>query len=137
MNPPPVASFPLPQAALPAVDGERLRELLDPPRLEESLALLRDLFETFRTEATPQIKTLALAWPAGDALAARQAAHFLAGSAANLGLVRLADWLRELEVLARAGQFPAGPDLTALFDATTRETGVAFALILAELQPSS
>jgi HPt (histidine-containing phosphotransfer) domain-containing protein len=83
----------------PELDGAALE------RLRESLGdeLLADLVSTFLEDAPVQLAALRDALAAGDAEAARRAAHTLKSNGATFGAERFAETCRSLEEMAKAG----------------------------------
>jgi len=128
-----VPAMPGLDAALPPVDGVRLKELAQMAGPAESQALLRELLEMYRAEAIPHLARLTAAWKAGEAVLARSEAHYLAGSSANLGLTQLAGVWRELEALARDGHLPVWADLDGVLEKWMGEACRAFEKAVAEL----
>ncbi len=59
--------------------------------------LLREIVGLFDADNLPQFNALEAACREGDAAAVARIAHYIAGSSANLGLVRLAAFCREVE----------------------------------------
>ena len=94
------ASVPEPDDALDRRVLEPYREL-DP---EGGWGFVRRLLEVYLDSSAPLIVTLAEALPAGDAGAARQAAHALKSSSANIGGRTASEHFRALEALVKAGQ---------------------------------
>jgi HPt (histidine-containing phosphotransfer) domain-containing protein len=70
----------------------------------------------YLAESTARIVTLKDAVTRGDALALRQAAHSLKGSAGTVGANRMADLCGELETLARGTTLDGSPALVAALD---------------------
>lgn len=68
---------------------------------------LRDLVDTFRDECGPRIDAIISTATAGDNSALRRHIHFIAGSAANTGMLRLATLCRRVEVQIDEGSFAA------------------------------
>lgn len=81
----------------PVMDREQIDMLLmgDEDDVESSLA--RELFELFVTESAEKLDALPEVCAQGDALKLRNIVHFIAGSAGNLGLARLAAFYRAIE----------------------------------------
>ncbi len=85
--------------------GEEGRVVLDPERLsllrglgpDDGRGLLGTVAEAFTTSTPVLLTTIRTATDGRDAAALRRAAHELAGSAANLGAVRVADLARRIE----------------------------------------
>ena len=89
-----------PSRPVPLVDGEALADL------RESLGEegFSSVFVHFRGSIDGRLKELRAAAGSGDRVAVAQAAHSLRGAAGNLGLLRLAACLEQLESLAAAGE---------------------------------
>lgn len=80
--------------------------------------LIQELIGLLKEDAPPRIEALRAALAAGDAGGVLQEAHQLKGALGNLGLVRIADLARTVEVLAREGMLAsAGPAADALPEA--------------------
>ena len=124
-------------ATLPIVDRARLSELGQMAAPAESRALLQELLAIYRNEVASHLAELAAAWQAGDALRARNEAHYLAGSSANLGLARLAAELHELETLARDGRMPAFMNFAATLKGRIEEACEAYEKAVADLTGAS
>ncbi len=76
----------LPTPEVPSVDPtvlEAMREMLDDDEV------VVDIVETFLQETPPHLRVLEQAASAGDAVAARAAAHLVKGGALTLGALRL------------------------------------------------
>lgn len=65
---------------------------------------LRRLFEVFLTEEPRRVDALEAATTKGDMEMVRYLAHSLKGAAATLGMERVRDACRELEMAAKAGE---------------------------------
>ena len=94
-------------AAVPEPDDALDRRVLEPYREldpEGGWGFVRRLLEVYLDSSAPLIVTLAEALPAGDAGAARQAAHALKSSSANIGGRTASEHFRALEALVKAGQ---------------------------------
>ncbi|MEH3078638.1 MAG: response regulator [Quadrisphaera sp.] len=89
-------------AAVAETLRERLAEMGDLDDPAERVLFSR-LLRSFATQAPVTADELTAAVGCGDAEAAQALAHRLAGSAANLGAVHLADLLREVEAVAERG----------------------------------
>ena len=107
---------PSPAAAAPATPatpeaGATLdRQVLEPYREldpQGGWELVRRLLEVYLDSSAPLMDKLEEAIPAGDAEAARQAAHALKSSSANVGGRGASEHFRALEALAKAGQLDA------------------------------
>ena len=97
-------------AAVPEPDDALDRRVLEPYREldpEGGWGFVRRLLEVYLDSSAPLIVTLAEALPAGDAGAARQAAHALKSSSANIGANRLAEQVETLASLGKAGRHEA------------------------------
>ena len=81
----------------PVLDREQIDTLLMADDDAESKALLRQLYDLFREEGEEKLEGLDAACSANDLAALRKIVHFVAGSAGNLGLVRLSRFYRGVE----------------------------------------
>lgn len=79
-------------ADTPILDGEQI-EMLQAAGED----LLDELIDTFTTECEPRLGMLDMACQAKDTEEIRSHTHFIAGSAANIGLLRLATLCRNIE----------------------------------------
>jgi CheY-like chemotaxis protein/HPt (histidine-containing phosphotransfer) domain-containing protein/Na+-transporting methylmalonyl-CoA/oxaloacetate decarboxylase gamma subunit len=89
-------------------------------------SLARRLLAVYLESSTALIHKLETAIPAGDASAAREAAHALKSSSANIGGLAAAEHFRGLEALAKAGQL----DQAAL---SIGEARAAYAALVADV----
>ena len=83
------------------------RQLLEPYRKldpDGGWGLTRRLLQVYLDSSPPLTHKLEQAIPAGDAGAAREAAHALKSSSANIGGQRAAEHFRALEALAKDGR---------------------------------
>ncbi len=83
-----------------SIDLKRIHELLE----DGGADLIPELIAIFLSETPPKIARLEQAAAAGDARAAREAAHSLRSSALNIGAERLATLAGELERLGESGK---------------------------------
>ena len=83
--------------SLPTIDREQLEMLLMADEGEDSTALVREIYELFRQESDEKLRQLDTICAVGDLIALRNVVHFVAGSAGNLGMVRLGAFLRATE----------------------------------------
>lgn len=79
------------------MDREQIDMLLMVDDGEDSHALIKELFQLFSGESEEKLKGLSAACAANDLLGVRKIVHFVAGSAGNLGLPRLAGFYRAVE----------------------------------------
>lgn len=97
MNSTPDSPTPPKHAAdLPSLDAERmdmLRELC----LDAGQDLLRDMLDSWESEAAKHLAKAERAMAEADPEALKVAAHALKGSCGNMGIVRLAELGRQLE----------------------------------------
>ncbi|MFQ5399845.1 MAG: histidine kinase N-terminal 7TM domain-containing protein [Anaerolineae bacterium] len=96
-------------AGLALINQVALTELLG----EEADDVLQDLLPIFFEDANPLMAALRLAAAEGNATNARQAAHTLRGSSANLGMTSLSAKCQEIETLATQGSLQRIPELVA------------------------
>jgi CheY-like chemotaxis protein len=93
----------------------RLAEISDGEPSGPERDLLARLLASFTAQTPAGIDHLAELITAGDVTGVRNQAHALNGSAANMGVTRLAQLLAEVETNARAGRLPQSPDtMTAI-----------------------
>lgn len=106
------------------------------PLFEESLltdcfaddaAAVRELLELFVVEAAATVAQLASAVAARDVNAVRRLAHGLAGSAATIGALQLADASKRLDESARADRLARGKELQAELQRSFESTRAALA----------
>ena len=83
--------------SLPTIDREQLEMLLMADEGEDATGLVREIYELFRKESDEKLAKLDAICAANDLLGLRNAVHFVAGSAGNLGMVRLNAFLRAIE----------------------------------------
>jgi HPt (histidine-containing phosphotransfer) domain-containing protein len=93
-----------PDASVEVVDQEQL-ELLTMAAEEAGPEFWEDIIGTFESEIGPRFGLIEQACASGDATNLRKSIHFIAGSAANLGLSRLSALCRNIENAIDAGRF--------------------------------
>lgn len=81
----------------PVMDREQIDMLIMGGEGDADTSLARELFELFANESASKLDDLAEICASGDLLQLRNAVHFVAGSAGNLGLARLAGFYRGIE----------------------------------------
>lgn len=81
----------------PVMDREQIDMLIMSDEGDADTSLARELFELFANESASKLDNLAEICASGDLLQLRNAVHFVAGSAGNLGLARLAAFYRGIE----------------------------------------
>lgn len=81
----------------PIMDREQIDMLIMGDEGDTDTALARELFELFANESASKLDNLAEVCARGDLLQLRSIVHFIAGSAGNLGLARLAAFYRAIE----------------------------------------
>ena len=90
-------------------------------------AAVQELLELFVVEAAATVAQLASAVAARDVEAVRRLAHGLAGSAATIGALQLADASERLDESARAGRLARGKELQAELQRSFESTRAALA----------
>ncbi len=90
-------------SGLPVMERERIDSMLVSDSEEEAHSLVAELYALFKEESDAKIEQLGLACRENDVSAVRGIVHFIAGSAGNLGLVRLANYYRTIERAIDAG----------------------------------
>lgn len=86
--------------------------------------LIADLLETFEAECAPRLDRIAECCAARDLAGLRENIHFVAGSGANLGLMRFAELCRCIELQIKEGRFRAF-DLTPQYVSNEYAHGLA------------
>lgn len=97
-----------PEAEQPALD----RSVLDSLRQlagAKAQTLLTQIINQYLEDSPPRLQAIAQALEARDTEALRKAAHGLRSSSANLGAVIVADYCKNIETMARAGEIPDNP----------------------------
>ncbi|MGE9292974.1 MAG: Hpt domain-containing protein [Puniceicoccales bacterium] len=89
--------------SLPILDQEQVELLVE--AADGDMDFLRDIVDTFNTEAVPKLKEIETCAATRDADELRKAIHFMAGSAANTGLLRLSELCRRIETQVDEGVF--------------------------------
>ena len=72
--------------------------------------MLTKIINQYLEDAPGKVLAIAEAFKARDTEALRKASHSLRSSSANLGAVSLADYCKNLENMARAGEIPENPE---------------------------
>jgi len=85
------------EPGLPVMDREQIDMLLMVDDGEDPTALVRELFHLFVAESEEKLAGVSEVCAANDLPELRKIVHFVAGSAGNLGLVRLCRFYREIE----------------------------------------
>ena len=91
---------------LPIIDSEQAQMLLSVPG-ETSDSLLKELITLFVNENEPRLGDVARCCSEKDEEQLRQEVHFLGGSAANLGIQRMATLCKQSEVAIMRQEFDA------------------------------
>lgn len=86
------------------MDREQIEMLLMSDGEDEPTDLIRDLFELFETESREKLHELEKVCMANAVLDLRKIIHFVAGSAGNLGMARLAVFYRAIEQAIDLGE---------------------------------
>lgn len=79
------------------MDREQIDMLIMGDEGDEDTTLARELFDLFANESAAKLEALPEVCAQGDVLQLRNIVHFIAGSAGNLGLARLASLYRGIE----------------------------------------
>lgn len=85
------------EANCPIMDREQIDMLIMGDEGDADTSLACELFELFSNEGAAKLDMLGDACARGDLLQLRNIVHFIAGSAGNLGLARLAAFYRAIE----------------------------------------
>lgn len=100
------------EPGLEILDQEQIDLLLE--ACESDPAFMREVVDTFRSESEPKLKEIERQAASRDAIELRRAIHFVAGSAANTGLLRLSELCRRIETQIDEGVFSAYGPVPAL-----------------------
>ncbi|PXA02888.1 hypothetical protein DDZ13_14835 [Coraliomargarita sinensis] len=84
-------------SSVPVMDREQIDMLLMAEDGDESTALARELFHLYESESREKLAALDQICRDRDGDALRRVVHFIAGSAGNLGLMRLSAFYRGIE----------------------------------------
>lgn len=101
--------------SLPALDEAQIDLLLE-AAADIGSEFFDDLIDTFKEEAEPRITALKEREGPPEPAIIRRDAHFIAGSASNIGLFRLAHICRRIEQLCDAGSLPHAVETGALIE---------------------
>lgn len=82
---------------LPVMDREQIDMLLMGDEEDTDTSLARELFLLFAAESAAKLEALPEVCARGDVQALSNMVHFVAGSAGNLGLARMAAFYRGIE----------------------------------------
>jgi len=94
----------IPPADTPVTDAEQV-ELLSMAAADVGAEFWQDLIHTYETEVAPRFCEVRSAAQEKDALGMRRIIHFVAGSSANMGLLRMAVLCRNIEREIDQGTF--------------------------------
>lgn len=108
---------------LSLIDEEQV-EMLASVEEEAGDSLLKELIETFVSDNEPRFDQLTESCAKRDLAALRQHTHFMCGSTANLGILRVSQLCRQVEKAILDGQFDAFDAFPAQLVAEYR-TGMA------------
>jgi HPt (histidine-containing phosphotransfer) domain-containing protein len=97
----------------PIMDREQIDMLLMSDDGDPQTSLARELFHLFVNESSAKLEPLPEVCATGDLLQLRNMVHFVAGSAGNLGLARLAAFYRAIERAIDQGRLTDISDVEA------------------------
>lgn len=83
--------------SVPVMDREQIDMLLMSDDEEDSQSLASELFTLYKTESVEKLALLDQICRDRDSVALKRVVHFIAGSAGNLGLMRLDAFYRGIE----------------------------------------
>jgi HPt (histidine-containing phosphotransfer) domain-containing protein len=89
------------EADIPIVDERVLNEVME--TTGDDIGFVRELVETYLSDAPAQLEAMTAAVEADDADALVRPAHTLKSSSATVGAMRLSSVARELEMAGRMG----------------------------------
>jgi HPt (histidine-containing phosphotransfer) domain-containing protein len=81
----------------PAIDQEQIDMFVMDENDEDGRAMVLEVFELFLRESGQRLPELRACCATDDRAGVRKILHFIAGSAANIGLLRLATYFRAVE----------------------------------------
>lgn len=94
---------------LPVVDVDQVSFLVPTSADEDNM--LADLLGIFASESEPRLKQIRLSCETRDNEALKKLVHFIAGSSANLGALRLSTLCRQVEASLNEGVFSGYAEL--------------------------
>lgn len=100
--------------SLPVVDEDQVSLLL--PRPGEDDSMLQELLGIFEAESEPRLKQIKISCESQDAESLGKLVHFIAGSSANLGALRLSTLCRQVETALGRNEFFGYDALPGLLD---------------------
>lgn len=101
---------------LTPLDEDQVNMLLSADE-DNSTAFLQDLIHIFMQDNQPRLQALAEACAKQDLEALRQHAHFIAGSTANLGILRVSQLCHQVEHAIVENQFTEFDNLPDILNA--------------------
>jgi len=104
MNKPPLIENVHYNTSEPIMDSEQIDMLLMAEDGDEASSLASELFVLYYNESMEKLKSLPGICEKRDAEALQRLVHFIAGSAGNLGLMRLSAFYRGIEQAIDAGE---------------------------------
>lgn len=107
------------EANLPVVDDEQVSLLTSDASEGENM--LQDLLELFAAESEPRLELIKAACASQDSESLRRLVHFIAGSAANLGALRLSILCRQVEAALARNDFYGYSELPELLEGEYQE----------------
>jgi len=115
----------------PVMDREQIDMLIMSDAGDADTSLAKELFELFASESSGKLDGLAEICASGDLRAFRDVIHFVAGSAGNLGLARLAAFYRGIECAVDEGCLK---DITGVEDVVRGEFEIALEAFKADFE---
>lgn len=115
----------------PPIELPHLMPVLEALPNEEASEFLDDLFVTFNAQIEPRLPELNRAVEQHQPEPLRKVVHFIAGSASNMGMTRLAALCRNTEQAIKANAFDEYETFARQFDAELAQGRKAFEKLLA------
>ena len=106
-------------ANLPVVDQGQVSLLAPGPGEEDNM--LQDLLGLFATESEPRLRQIKMSCESKDAESLGKLVHFIAGSSANLGALRLSTLCSQVETALGRNEFSGYEALPSLLDKEYKE----------------
>lgn len=101
-------------ASLPVVDEDQVSLLAPSPGDDDNM--FQELLGIFSAESEPRLKQIKASCESKDAESLGKLVHFIAGSSANLGALRLSTLCSQVETALGRNEFSGYEDLPALLD---------------------
>lgn len=111
---------------LSVIDRDQLEMLLMADEGEDAHALVTEIFEIFKAEGREKLQNLEVVCQTKSLAELRTMLHFVAGSAGNLGLLRLHGFFRGIELAIESGRFDPPENCASIIRAEFDAACLAF-----------